>query len=102
MARVGLLNAFGSTVGDNLEHHLIAERILDSGHSLQHLWNFNRQPPGLVRGCSGLAVGGGGVLWQGSNLRDWFFINTIMLARRCVGISIGYNQTEPLSRRWET
>ena len=99
---MGLLNAYGSTVGDNLEHHTLAARILDLGHNLQHLWNFNRQAPDLIRGCAGLVVGGGGLLWKGSNLRDWFFINTIMLARRCVGISLGYNQVEPLSPRWVT
>lgn len=100
MAVVGLLNAFGSSVGDNLEHHLIARAIQARGHKVRHLWNFNRQKPGDVLACSGLVAGCGGILWKGSNLRNHFFINVIMLAKRAIGCSIGYNQGEPLSPRW--
>lgn len=100
MARVGLLNAYGSTVGDNLEHHLIASAIKAQGHQVKHLWNFNRQSPEIVRSCRGLVAGCGGILWNGSNLRNYFFINAIRLARSAVGCSIGYNQGEPLSQRW--
>lgn len=100
MARIGLLNAYGSTVGDNLEHHLIAHAIKGQGHQVKHLWNFNRQKPGDVLDCTGLVAGCGGILWNGSNLRNHFFINVIMLARRAVGCSIGYNQGEPLGPRW--
>lgn len=100
MVVVGLLNAYGSTVGDNLEHHLVAWEIQKRGHRVKHLWNFKRQSPKLVRACAGLVAGCGGILWKGSPLRDYFFINTIMLARRCIGVSIGYNQGEPLGPRW--
>ena len=100
MAKIGLLNAFGSTVGDNLEHHLIAHAIQGRGHKLLHLCNFNNQQPPMVKQCHGLVAGCGGILWKGSPLRDYFFINVIMLARRAVAISIGYNQGEPLSVRW--
>ena len=100
MARIGLLNAYGSTVGDNLEHHLIAHAIKGQGHQVKHLWNFNRQKPGDVLDCTGLVAGCGGILWNGSPLRNYFFINVIVLAKRAIGCSIGYNQGEPLSQRW--
>lgn len=100
MVKVGLLNAYGSTVGDNLEHNLVAAAIRERGHKILHFWNFNRQDPKDVVSCKGLVAGCGGILWNGSGLRNYFFINTIMLARRVIGCSIGYNQGEPLSARW--
>lgn len=100
MAVVGILNAWGSTVGDNLEHHLLAREVPKVGHGVLHLWNFNRQHPGLSQRCKGVIAGGGGILWQGSPLRDYFFINVIMLAQRAIGVSVGYNQHQPLGERW--
>ena len=100
MAKIGLLNAFGSTVGDNLEHHLIAEAITSRGHRLQHLYNFVRQNPRAALSCDGLVAGCGGILWKGTPRRDCFFIDTINMAKRAAGVSIGYNQGEPLEARW--
>lgn len=100
MALIGLLNAYGSTVGDNLEHTLIRDEILRARHTPKHLWNFNTQRPRDVHGCHGLVVGGGGVLWNGSDLRNYFFINVIMASKKALGVSVGYNQTAPLGPRW--
>lgn len=100
MAILGLLNAYGSTVGDNLEHHLAARELKARGHQVLHLWNFNRQKPSDVKKCGGLVAGCGGILWKGSPVRDFFFVSVIRLAKRALGLSIGYNQGEPLSERW--
>ena len=100
MTRVGLLNAFGSTVGDNLEHHLAARELKARGHKVLHFWNFNKQKPVDVKKCKGLVAGCGGILWKGSPIRDYFFVSVIRLSHRALGFSIGYNQSEPLIHRW--
>jgi len=98
--RIAILNGYGSTVGDNLEHRLLANHLKAKGHDIIHLWNFNTQTPEEVRKADALIVGPAGVIWYGNEVRNRFFLDVIEMSEKACGVGLGYNMEEPLNKEW--
>ena len=105
MKTVAVLNAFGSTVGDNLEHALLVNHLKAKGLHVRHLWNFRTQHPHEVKKTDALILGPAGVIWYGAEgvnrLREFFFLWAIKMSKKAAAISVGYNMADPLNKEWK-
>ena len=100
MKTIAVLNAYGSSVGDDLEHLLLTYHLRAKGFRVFHLWNFFRQKPSEVKKADALIVGPAGVIWYGIERRNAFFLTAIKMAKKTCGLALGYNMGEHLNAEW--
>jgi len=97
--KVGILNAYHATIGDNIYTIILKNHLLARGHKTTLFYNWNIHNPEEVSELDLLIVGGGGIIYdtmlnqpltEGHKQRmEWIF-KCVENAPKKIGISLGF------------